>query len=208
MAIKYQNLVLDFSGTIADDRAKVYRTMNDVLKSYNLKKIDFATWRQVMSLDFRKMWADLGVEADLEEVVARYREFYPHNPGPFTIPGNREALEKLSKILGKNNISVLSGCPQEELEAHLLQLGLEKWIGRTLGGKFEKKEELSLYSPESTLYVGDMEQDILAANDLGIDFAAMDNEYAYHNIGRLAGHKPKYTIKHLRGLIPIVQNGR
>jgi len=207
--MKYKNLILDFSGTVADDQKRVHTAVNETLRAYNRPEIDFHTWKAIMSLDFRRMWDDLGVSAPLKEIVAKYAGLYHLSKVPINpIQGNTESLGSLSKILGRKAISILSSCPQEDLESHLEELGLRDYIGRIIGDRHQKQEDLAAFHGKNALYVGDMEQDAIAANSAGIDFAAVNSKFAYHPIERLARHHLKYLINHLKDLVKIVQNGR
>lgn len=206
--MKTDNVIFDFSGTLADDRDKVHQTMNLVLDHYEQERIDFDTWRKVMSLDFKTVWENLGVRAPLEEIIALYRQCYGDSCEIKQIPGNTSAINLLHNELGKGALSVVSACPKDELESHLGDLGLLPYFGKILGDQTNKAETLKGFPLEKSLYVGDMESDGIAANRTGIPFVAIDNKFAYHERARLEKYHPKYVINHLNELIRIVKNGR
>ena len=203
-----ENIILDFSGTVADDRQRVFQTMNRTLESYGKQGINFATWKTVMSMDFKTMWSNLGVNAPLDEIVRKYKELYSNGPKVEPIPGNFEAIKTLSTFYGVSSLSVLSACPQKQLEEHLEELKLLRYFGGVFGNQTKKEETLKIFGVGSSLFAGDMESDAIAANLAGVDFVAIDNSYAYHNKERLAKHNPRYIINHLNEILNIAQNER
>ena len=207
--LKYDRLILDFSGTIGDDRWKVASVTNDVLRSEGASTVDVDTVTKTLSFanGFADYWTTLGLP-NPETGSKKFVERYPYNQTPIReIPGNDQALRTLSEILGIGNMHILSGVDIRYLEDHLQELDLRKYFGKIIEST-DKKEQLSNrleYPPKSTLFVGDMIDDIVAANAAGIDIAAINQEQSYHKPEELRKHNPKYMINHLLNVISIIE---
>lgn len=205
--MKYDSVVFDFSGTIADDRETVVRTTNGVLRSYGRPEIDQQEWLDRMTLDFRSFWDGLEVTAPLSELQDRFRACYANSPAPVIIPGVKDTLQLLAERIGKERMDVLSATPPEYLTGHLVVMGIDQYFSTVRGGAPNKLEALQPYRGDRTLYVADMEDDAQAARACGMDFAAVDNDFAYHPRERLAKYNPTHWITHFRELVGIVCDG-
>lgn len=113
-------------------------------------------------------------------------------------------------------MAVASNIPSGFLREHLRRFGIEKFFKVTTGQDDCREQKPSpkpilltlrrLNSdPESSAYIGDMEEDIIAGRKAGVTTIAICRERGYHPCWRLKRLSPDYIIRNLRELLPIVK---
>ena len=168
---------LDYSGTLVDDRERVFTTVNDILKHLGLKKKTVEEHRQLFTMDYVEYYKRLGVNVRAEELEGLYRKFYRHDISTHIIPGVKETLQSL-KQNSAENIILISGEQEDFLINSLRTLGLESFFDSVVGTQYNKTEMLRRHAPR--LYVGDTTNDAEFARAAGVSFIGVCNKYSYH----------------------------
>ncbi len=168
---------LDYSGTLVDDRERVFTTVNDILKHLGLKKKTVKEHRQLFTMDYVEYYKRLGVNVKAEELEGLYRKFYRHDIPTHIIPGVKETLQSLKQSSAEKLI-LISGEQEDFLIKSLKTLELENFFYDVVGTQFNKIEMLRKHSPR--VYVGDTTNDAEFARAAGVSFIGVCNEYSYH----------------------------
>jgi len=207
-------VVFDASGTLLDDIVTVWRanlaayaalgfegpgTLEDFRAAFRLPIFEF----------HRANGIPPGLLAEVDRV---FRESYPRFAPEVTVfPEVEEVLSALAKtdmVLG-----VASNIPSLFLREHLNKLGIDGYFAAVTGQEDcdEQKpspkpilatvEKLGV-RPEEAVYVGDMEEDIIAGKRAGTLTAAIVRDKGYHPRWRLQRQSPDCFINNLKELLP------
>ncbi len=167
---------LDYSGTLVDDRERVFGTMNDILKHRGLKERTIEEHRQLFTMNYVQYYERLGVNIGADNLEEQYRKFYRHDIPVKLIPGVKETLKSLKS--NKAKLILISGEQEDFLVESLKRLGLDGFFDMVVGTQYNKTEMLKKHSPR--LYVGDTIDDAMFAKAAGVSFIGVCNKYSYH----------------------------
>jgi HAD superfamily hydrolase (TIGR01549 family) len=213
--MRFKAIIFDVSGTLLDDLYTVWKANSQTLEACGFESLTFEEFRERFKLPIPEFLKSLGVPPQaMREVDERFREFYPRYASHVRIfPEVREVLEKLrSKGIP---LGVASNIPSQFLREHLENFGISNYFAVITGQEDcdEQKpspkpilltlEKLGV-RPQEALYVGDMEEDILAGRRAGTSIAAISRKGSYHPRWRLERQNPDYLISDLRELLAIV----
>ena len=201
-----RNIVFDWSGTLSDDMHPCYLATMEVFRTYNISEISYEEFRNEIEYPYMKFYRKFCDKISKEQADRVFFEAIHRSPDPMLFPGAREVIESLHKT-GVRMI-VVSGVPEKKIQIEAKQYQVETYFHKIYGSVYDKidivREALSRhdFSPEQTLYVGDMDHDIHAGKASGLKTAA--SSWGYHTRSRLEGENPDFMLEHLFDLLGIV----
>lgn len=168
-----KNVILDWSGTLADDLSAVLRATNLIFREYGRDDLTLDDFRRHFRLPFSGFYAEFLPEATSEGLEALYERHFLGLQGEIELlPGAREFLEFCRK--SKKRTFLLSTIKPSHFEAQAARLGVADFFEHCYVGIMDKREKireiLQIHGlkPEETLFAGDMVHDIETARHAGI----------------------------------------
>lgn len=206
-------IIFDASGTILDDIQAVWQANS---AAYNAIGFDsFGTledFREKFRLPVPEFHQENGIPPErIKEVDLKFREVYPrYEP----LVGVFPEVEGVLNELGNRNIllGVASNIPTLFLLDHLKKFNLNTHFS-VITGQEDCDEQKPSPKPilstiqklgvtaQEAMYVGDMEEDIIAAKRANTTAAAIVREMSYHPRWRLERQRPDYLISSLNELL-------
>jgi len=207
--------LFDASGTILDDILAVWKANSEAYEALGFEGIEtLEEFRRRFKLPVPAFHEENGVPPGLVKLVdQRFREFYPRYSANVSI--FPEVEEVLRELKGRGILlGVVSNIPTSFLKEHLKNFRVEPYFSAIVGQEDCEEQKPSprpilialrklKVEPESALYVGDMEEDILAGKGARVKTCAIVREESYHPRWRLERQDPDYFISDLRGLLDI-----
>jgi phosphoglycolate phosphatase-like HAD superfamily hydrolase len=205
-------VVLDWSGTVSDDRQPVYTANMALLAQAGKPTMTFKEWLPKTRLTVDEFLRDHGVDGypfdikhDYRVELARAKE---RGIVPTPYPDAHEALDKLSSA--GITLVVLSSHPSSHLEDEAQAFGLRDFFGDRMIGDSSNKaaglamvmRKLRVYWPPGLLYVGDTVYDIRAAKEMGVLAGGMCG--GYHAKERLEAERPDFLFNNLSEISTVV----
>jgi len=168
-----KNVILDWSGTLADDLSAVLRATNLIFREYGRDDLSLEDFRRYFRLPFSGFYAEFLPEATSEGLEALYeRHFLGLQDEIELLPGAREFLE-FCRVSGKRTF-LLSTIKLSHFEAQAARLGVLEFFEHCYVGIMDKREKIREIirihglNPTETVFVGDMVHDIETARHGGI----------------------------------------
>ena len=195
-----RNLILDWSGTVADDLAGVLRATNHVLARHGGKPISLDEFREHFCLpwmDFYRRWLPKVPREGLEE--AFWEVMREEEDRVELLPHAREFLE-YSRAVGLPVYICTSVAPRS-FESQVRRMGVGHLITRSYVGLVDKRDVIATIlrenhlNPGETLFVGDMVHDLETARHGGVRSCAVLTGYDRRE--KLAAAKPDLMMKDL-----------
>ena len=198
---KYQLLIFDWDGTLADSEACIIDAMQLATAEAELPKCNDAQIRDVIGLSLEGAIEALFPEAEISvrnSVADRYREYY-FSTSTSAAPVFEGVVEMLEQLNQENYfLAVATEKSRRGLDRSLSETGLDKYFHTTRCAD----ESLSKPSPqmlieimnffgleaEEALMIGDSEYDLQMANNAGMGSVAVS--YGVHNAARLQQCEP------------------
>jgi phosphoglycolate phosphatase len=203
-AAMVRNLLLDWSGTVADDRVAVIETTNRILEMHGLGRLSDGEFRRRFRLPYTEFYEEILPGVELEGLEVLYRELFEEVEaevgGRVTLlPGARGFLE-FCRETGRR-CYILSSIPERHFEQQAGRLGVRQFFhGGRLGVRDKRKVIRDLLGAEGleageTAFVGDMRHDIDAGRAGGVLTVATLT--GYEPAGVLAEAEPDVMVAHL-----------
>lgn len=198
---KFQLLVFDWDGTLADSEACIIDAMQLASAEAGLPKCHDAQIREVIGLSLEVAIETLFPEVDVtlrNSVAARYREYY-FSTSTSAVPVFEGVVDILEKLNQENYfLAVATGKSRRGLDRSLSETGLDKYFHTTRCAD----ETISKPNPQmlieiidffgleavDALMIGDSEYDLQMANNAGTESVAVS--YGVHNVERLQQCEP------------------
>jgi phosphoglycolate phosphatase len=196
--MRYALVLWDFDGTLADTLPGVLRIFNDLAPQLGLTPIsDVQAVRDTTVTQFLKaqgipFWR---LPALRQAIVTRQKE---DMASIRLCPGMPEVLERL----GRNGcrMGIVSSNAEDNIRTCLRANGVEPWFEFVVGSSRLLGKQRSLrrvlrktaLDGRDVLYIGDEVRDIAAAQDVGIDVAAVT--WGINSRSLLAQHSPTQLI--------------
>jgi len=213
---KISILIFDVSGVLIDDLVTVYRANNDAYSFYGYRPFssieEFKAKFKLRPIEFHR---SNGISEEMIDTVERkYRERYPFYQ--HLIKVFPEVQEVLLELKNKGiRMGISSNIPNEFLIEHLNRFEILKYFHAVTGQDDSDEQKPSPKpilitlsglnaDPRNAAYVGDMEEDMIAAKRARVHTVAVDRKEAYQPIWRLKLHNPDYVITSLNDLLEIV----
>ncbi len=205
-------LLVDWSGTLADDLGATLTATNAVLAVYGEPPLDRPTFQREFELPFMRFYARFLPGRSREEVDAHF--FAAYEPLRHQVPllPAARALLTFARDTGIR-VHLFSTMRSDLLEAEVARLDLAELVDGIHGGIGDKRQAMGPLlakldaRPDATVFVGDMVHDVEAARGAGVRAVAVATGYT----GRvaLAAAYPDYLFDDLGEVVALLaRDGR
>ena len=177
-----KNLILDWSGTLADDLPSVLATTNRILTHFGRGEMSREEFCSVFRLPYTEFYLDVLPEVPLADLQRLYLQHFP--TGPDAVPILPHAHEFLQlAVAGGKRLVVLSSAPAQHVEHQAKALGVHSYFERLCCGVIDKRVQITALLDEmgmlaaETAFIGDMRHDIDAGKAAGVITVATATGY-------------------------------
>lgn len=204
--MKYDLVIFDFDGTLADTLPWFCSIVNSVADKYHFKRVDMEQIDELRALSAKEIIQHLEIPTwKLAAIATHVRSLmadHTHRIGLF--PGVAEAIYELREL--ELRIGIVSSNSRHNI-ARILGAELDsaiEWFecGSSLFGKARRIRRLlnnCKVSTERAIYVGDETRDAQAANQLGIDFGGVS--WGYNTRDALSAQGPVQMFDEVTDLV-------
>ncbi len=168
-----RNLLLDWSGTLADDLPSVLRAVNGMLRSAGRAELTREEFKTRFRLPYTEFFEEMLPGVPLERLQQLYLEHFPHaHEGVALLPHAVEFI-RYAAATGRRMV-VLSSAPMQHVEAQAQALGVKDAFEVMRCGVIDKRTEIHALLAEldmqaaETAFIGDMRHDIEAGRAAGV----------------------------------------
>ncbi len=198
-----RNVLLDWSGTLADDLSAVLRATNLIFREYGRRDLTREEFRHAFRLPFSGFYSELLPEATTEGLEALYERFFHGLQEEIELlPGARDFLEFCSAT--SRRTFLLSTIKASHFEKQAGRLGVTGFFEHAYVEIMDKREKireiLAVHGldPAETMFVGDMIHDIETARHGGVlDVAVLTG---FDPVDKLLPAKPTVLVNDLPAL--------
>lgn len=168
-----RNLLLDWSGTVADDLPSVLQAVNGMLRSVGQAEMTRAEFQARFFLPYTHFFSEVLPGVTVEQMQALYLEHFPHVHEGVTLLPHAAEFIRYAAATGRRLV-VLSSAPAPHVEAQAVALGVRDAFEVLRCSVVDKREEIHTLlqdldmRPEETAFIGDMRHDIDAGNAAGV----------------------------------------
>jgi HAD superfamily hydrolase (TIGR01549 family) len=209
-------VLFDGSGTLLNDIYAVWKASAEAYAAVGVDSfITLEDFKEKIKLPISKFHLDNGISPDLSHKIdKKFRESYPQYESYVGIfPEVKDVLKELKKK--KIILGVASNIPTVFLRGHLRTFNIDEYFDIVTGQEDcdEQKpspkpiictlEKIGI-TPQEAIYVGDMEEDIIAAKRANSVTVAIVRDESYHPRWRLERQEPDFIISNLRELLTLV----
>lgn len=204
-----QHFIFDFAGTLFDDAELSFFATQETILRMGGEKISREVFFNEFTVPAETFYYKfLDKKIPFSEINSLYFQIYPEFAVKGSLrPGVIEAFEELKRQ--KKTISIFSTIAEPVLKKLVDFLHLDRFHLVLKGGVINKEVELSAFlkihpfKPIQTLYVGDMDIDVLAGNRNGVVSGAILSRY--QSLNKVAQAKPKIVWNSPSDLIEFVK---
>jgi phosphoglycolate phosphatase len=198
-----KNLILDWSGTLANDLPAVLQGLNRMLKLFRRPQLTEAEFRERFRLPYTEFYREVLPGVPLEKLKALYLRFF-HNALSMIplIDHAREFLEYAAAE--KKRMVLFSSAPLDHVEEQARHLGVWHFFEHAACGVVDKREHIAAlmldrgFEPHHTAFVGDMRHDIEAGKAARVLTIATCT--GYESVAKLQSAEPDHLIANLSEL--------
>lgn len=194
-----RNLILDWSGTLADDLGAVVEATNHVLAHFGRPALTREEFRAVFRLPYTEFYQEMLPHAPLAELQQVYLERFPEDHPVPMIEHAEDFLRHAAK--SGRRMFVLSSAPLEHVSAQARTNGVLDFFEHLHCGVMDKcghiHELLDRHGLDAseTAFVGDMRHDIHAGKAAGVTTIATAT--GYESIPVLMSSEPDMLVRNL-----------
>lgn len=209
-----KNILLDWSGTVADDLPNVLQAVNGMLRTQGQAEMTRSEFQARFHLPYTSFFHEVLPELSLEELQQLYLQHFPHvHEGVELLPHVADFLRYASA--SGRRLVVLSSAPVQHVEAQATHLGVRDFFEVLRCGVIDKRQEIHALllqldmRPEETIFIGDMRHDIDAAHAAGVLSIATCT--GYESAATLLTAQPHFLVpdlSHLPRLLGQAAAGR
>lgn len=204
-----KNIIFDWSGVIKDAFKSHLWVVNKIFKRHGLKEFTLEElkneWEEPYMIFFNKHLPNL----TLEEEQAEYREgvLDKDYPKSKAYPGIVEFIRKLKEK--GCYIAVITSDLEDSVLPEIKEFGLENVFNDIVVKVHDKTEAVNglitknALNPDETFIVGDSNNEITAAHNLGIKSIAVT--WGFTKEAKLIAAKPNFLVHDLKELEKIIQ---
>jgi phosphoglycolate phosphatase len=198
-----RNVLLDWSGTLADDLGSVLEATNKIFAEYGRDPLDLEQFRSHFRLPFSEFYAELLPEATLEGLEELYeRFFHGMNDRIDLLPGAREFLD-FCRGTGRRTF-LLSSIKTSHFTIQAERNGVASYFEVAYTEVMDKRSKIReilkthQLDPRETMFVGDMVHDIETAKHGGVlDVAVLSG---FDRLEKLAAAQPTIIARDIGGV--------
>lgn len=180
MANKTQKIALayDLDGTLYDTLPLIFKVNGKIRRALGYQPITLTAYRNnFQTSDWNKFYQGLGIrDEDIGRVISLFIQEFKKEDLPQLIPRAKETLEESARVLGSENIYVITNEPKEKVARRFERDGLSHLLGQVhtpFEGKAKEIYSLAQAQPATPfVYVGDLVSDgeaCVEARKLGAD---------------------------------------
>lgn len=200
-------LLIDWSGTLADDLHATLTASNEVLAAFGVAALDRAAFQREFELPFMRFYARFLPGVGQEEVDGLFFAAYePLRDAILLMPDARCFLE-FARSHGLRTY-LFSTMRPGLLEAEVARHGIGPLVDGVFGGIVDKAEAIGpilaslRVPPDHTLFLGDMVHDVAAAQAAGVRSGALTTGYSHREM--LTAAAPDYLFDSLGEVIDFL----
>ncbi len=198
------NIIFDWSGTLADDFSAVHKATNEVFHEYGKPAWSEQEFREKFYLPFPDFYAQYLPEATMIQL-----DHYYHTSFKFLqediplLPGAREILAWCQQEGIRTFL--LSTIHPEHFDVQAERLGVKSYFTQAYVRAIDKRKVILQLlaehdlNPSETVFVGDMQHDIETARHGGVRSCAVLT--GYDSLEKLTRSSPDLIFKNLSGLL-------
>lgn len=216
MSCRYQAILFDFDGTLADSYEAITASVNHVRGTHALPPLAQSQVRTLVGHGLLQLMADVVPLGEPEQNAAIYREHHPSVMFQHTrlLPGVAQSLETLRHA--GIRMAVCSNKPVEITRKLLQALQLTECIplDAAFGPEDAPKPKpdpgmvhvalAKLHTrPENTLFVGDMPVDVETARNAGIDVWVLPTGSS--DLDTLRQANPDHVLRSMDELVSVLR---
>jgi len=198
-----RNVLLDWSGTLANDLPAVVRATNAIFREYGRRELTLEEFRHHFRLPFSGFYAELLPEATSEGLEVLYERFFRGLQEDIPLlPGAMEFLQ-FCRDTGRRTF-LLSTIKAAHFEEQAARLGVRHFFEVAYVEIMDKREKIREIltthdlDPSETMFVGDMVHDIETARHGGVlDVAVLTG---FDPVEKLLPAKPTVIVRDLPSL--------
>jgi phosphoglycolate phosphatase len=168
-----RNVILDWSGTLADDLSAVLKATNLIFAEYGRDPLSLEEFRSHFRLPFSGFYDDMLPEATAEGLEALYERFFHGlNDSIDLLPGARDFLD-FCRATSRRTF-LLSTIKTSHFEIQAARNGVRDHFEVAYTEIMDKREKIReilrihALDPRETMFVGDMVHDIETARHGGV----------------------------------------
>ena len=199
-----KNILLDWSGTLADDLRPVLKATNAIFRQFGRQELSLDEFRKHFRLPFAGFYAEFLPEATDEGLEVLYERHFSGLHGEVELlPGAREFLD-FCAATGRRAF-LLSSIKRTHFDEQGGRLGVRDAFEHPYVEIMDKREKIREILathhlvPEETLFVGDMIHDIETARHGGVLGVAVLT--GFDTLEKLAPARPSVIVENL----PVLQ---
>jgi phosphoglycolate phosphatase len=208
-------VIFDYDGVLIDSLGLVYKCYSEITKEFDNKSLKNLSGKfDIADIDWHVTLQNAGITdpADVQRVIEIFWKVWNENKSMLKpIEGIKPMLEKLSK---KYKLGIASNNWEKSIKESLEQFSLLKYFSSIAGserGMFKPDpglllicaEELGVL-PQETVYIGDMDGDIVAAKAANMK-KAIAVTFGFHSHEKLLRIKPDVIVHKPNELIEAVK---
>lgn len=208
-------VIFDYDGVLMDSLGLVYKCYEEITKEFDneiLKKLSGKF--DIADIDWRVTLKNAGITKpeDVQRVVEIFWKTWKENEHMLKpIAGIKPVLEELSK---KYKLGIASNNWEKSIKESLERFGILHYFKSIAGGErnlfkpepgllIECMKELGV-KPEESVYIGDMDGDIIAARSAGCK-KAIAVTFGFHSHEKLLKQKPDIIVHKPEELLEAVK---
>lgn len=199
-----KNILLDWSGTLADDLRPVLKATNAIFRQFGREELSLDDFRRHFRLPFAGFYAEFLPEATDEGLEVLYERHFSGLHGEVELlPGAREFLDFCRAT--QRRTFLLSTIKRTHFDEQGGRLGVRDAFEHPYVEIMDKREKIREIlathnlEPEETLFVGDMVHDIETARHGGVLGVAVLT--GFDPLEKLVPARPSVIVENL----PVLQ---
>ncbi len=205
-----RNIILDWSGTVADDMALVLDATNALFRRHGRAELSREEFRTHFRLPFTGFYEEMLPGVATAEIERLYHEYFiPGEDGVTLLPGARDFLTACRA--GGRRLFLLSTIHPRHWATQSVRLDVAGFFERAEVGVLDKRERIGALlaeaglRPAETVFVGDMVHDLETARAAGVLGVAVLT--GYDALEKLAAAQPDAIVPDLQALGRLLLSG-
>ena len=198
-----KNVLLDWSGTLADDLSPVLKASNAIFQHFGRSEMSREDFRRHFRLPFSGFYAEFLPQATSEGLEVLYERFFANLQDEVVLlPGARDFLD-FCDATGRRKF-LLSTIKPSHFDVQATALGVRDAFEHPYVGIMDKREKIReilqthALDPKETIFVGDMVHDIeTARHGCVLDVAVLTG---FDPLDKLAAANPSVIVENLAAL--------
>src|SRR5215469_5949189 len=203
-----RNIIFDWSGTLVDDLPAVLKASNYVLTQSGKSPMSLEQFRAEFQLPFTKFYDRHTPHVPMAQLEEWFHaEFRQAQDTVTELPHAREFLE-FCRANGFRTF-LLSTIHNDHFKAQCRTNGFDAFIDKPYTDVWDKREKIrevlheNDLQPDETIFVGDMEHDIITAKHGGVHSCAVLT--GYNTLEQLRAAQPDLIVEHLAELRAVLE---